>query len=489
MSSDLLHLTDLWQSLSVLVIGDAMLDCYLNGQSDRLCREAPVPVVSIHQRQMVPGGAANTATNVASLGGRTAFLSVIGTDTEGHALRQTLNQRGVITAHLLENADRETIAKQRVMAGSQILVRLDQGSTMALTPDLEQQVIQQLVEQFPQCDAIIVSDYGYGILTPRIIQALTDLQAQYPRTLVVDSKRLAVYQSVGVTAVKPNYEETIQLLGLPKQTTDRANQIAPHGNTLLKLTGAAIVAVTLDTEGAIVFERGQPPIRTFARPVPSQQTSGAGDTFIGALTLALAAGASTTMAASIATAATAIVVKQPGTTTCKAEELRQTLISGGQRMKLLLDQSDIATSIQQYRTAGQRIVFTNGCFDILHPGHVAYLTQAKALGDVLIVGVNSDESVRRLKGDGRPVNPLSDRLTVLSALSCVDHVIPFAESTPHHLIRIICPDIYVKGGDYTRETLPEADLVEELGGSVKILPYVDNRSTTRLIHHIRALHC
>lgn len=487
MSSDLLDLIDIWQSLTVLVIGDAMLDGYLSGDADRLCREAPAPVVAVHKRQDVPGGAANTAANVAGLGAKVRFLSVIGNDLEGDRLQRALQQRGISAADLVISSDRDTLAKQRILAGSQILVRLDQGSTEAIAPDTEQQLIHRLVTQFSDCDAVIVSDYGYGILTPRLVQTLAVLQARSPRTLVIDSRRLRNYCQVKATAVKPNYEEAIQLLGLSKQIDNRAEQITPCGQHLLDLTGARIVATTLDTEGAIVFESGQVPLRTYTRPVPHNQTSGAGDTYISALTLALAAGASTTTAASLATTATAIVVKQTGTSSCKAEELRQSVIDTADCSKLILDQSDLATYVQQYRTANRQIVFTNGCFDILHPGHVAYLTQAKALGDVLIVGVNTDDSIRQLKGTGRPVNPLSDRLTVLSALNCVDHVIPFAELTPKNLIRIIRPNVYVKGGDYTRETLPEAELVEELGGIVRILPYVDNRSTTRLIHQIRAL--
>ncbi len=488
MSTDLLHLIDDWQSLTVLVIGDAMLDSYLNGHADRLCREAPAPVVTVQQRQDVPGGAANTAANIASLGGRAWFLTAIGMDAAGDLLRQVLEQRGVSSAHLLSSPERSTLAKQRILASSQIVVRLDQGSVEPIGADLEQRLIDRLVELFPQCQAVIVSDYGYGILTPRVMQTLADLQARDPRILVVDSKRLPRYQSMLPTAVKPNYEEVIQLLGLSRQSNRRAEQIESYGDQLLEMTGAAIVTVTLDAEGAIVFEPGQPPLRTHVRPAPQNQTSGAGDTFISALTLALASGASTAMAASLATAATVSVVNQSATVTCNATELRQVLIEGGHRSKLVLDQSDLATYIQQYRLANRTIVFTNGCFDILHPGHVTYLTQAKALGDVLIVGVNTDESVRQLKGADRPVNPLSDRLTVLSALHCVDHVVPFAELTPHHLLRIVRPDIYVKGGDYTRATLPETELVEELGGVVTILPYVDNRSTTRLIRRIRALH-
>lgn len=487
MSSDLLHLIDSWKSLSVLVIGDAILDGYLSGSSDRLCREAPVPVVAINHHCDVPGGAANTAANITSLGGRTVFLSVISSDPEGDRLQHTLIQHGIPTDHLVISSTRKTLAKQRVLAGSQIIVRLDQGSTEAIDAKTEHHLIHHLIEQFPICDAVVVSDYHYGVITPRVIQTLVKLQKECPRVLVVDSRRLHAYQKIHATAVKPNYEEAIHLLGLTKQLKNRAEQIEPHGDRLLELTGAAIVAVTLDTEGAIVFEQGQVPLRTYTRPAPQNQTSGAGDTFISALTLALASGASTTTAVSLANGATGIVVKQPGTTACRASELRQSLIDGGNRSKLILDQSDLATYIQQYRTLGHRLVFTNGCFDILHPGHVAYLTQARALGDVLIVGVNSDESVRQLKGDGRPVNPLSDRLTVLAALNCVDHVIPFSERTPHNLIRIVCPDIYVKGGDYTRDTLPEVSLVEELGGIIKILPYVDNRSTTRLIHQIQAI--
>lgn len=486
-TSDLLNWIDAWQSSTVLVIGDAILDSYLNGRAERLCRDAPAPVVAVHQRQDIPGGAANTATNVASLGGKASLLSVIGSDREGERLRFVLEQRGVATVDLLTHRSRETLVKQRVVADSQILVRLDQGSTEAISPELEQQLIDRLMKRFPDSDAVIVSDYSYGILTPRVIETLTDLQARHPRTLVVDARHLKPYRAVGATAVKPNYDETIQLLGLPKQINGRVDQIAPHGQTLLNLTGARIVAVTLDTEGALIFE-SQTVTHTPARPAPSNQTSGAGDTFISAFTLALTAGTSTSTAAAIAATATGVVVQQSGTTACHVQALRQSLMRNHIPDKLVTDQSDLATLIQQYQTADYRIIFTNGCFDILHPGHVAYLTQAKVLGDVLIVGVNTDESVRRLKGESRPVNPLADRLAVLSALSCVDHVVPFSELTPHNLIRIICPHVYVKGGDYTRDTLPETDLIEELGGIVTILPYVDNRSTTQLIHQIRALH-
>ncbi|MBD2460889.1 D-glycero-beta-D-manno-heptose 1-phosphate adenylyltransferase [Oscillatoria sp. FACHB-1407] len=488
MEADLLHLVDCWSSLTVLVIGDVMLDCYLNGTTNRLCQEAPVPVVAVSQRQNYPGGAANVAANVASLGANVRLLSVIGDDHEGDRLRQALAARQVATADLLVTPTRTTLAKQRVMAADQVLVRFDQGSTEAIAPDLEDWVIERLTAEYAACDAVIVSDYGYGILTPRIIQRLATLQAQHPRVLAVDSKQLPAYQSVGMTLAKPNYVEATQVLGIPKRVDQRVEQILACGNYLLEMIGADTVAVTLDAEGAVVLLSGQPPIRTVAQPVPAQQTSGAGDTYISAFTLGLATGATVSTAATLAATATGVVVQQVGTTLCSATALVHAFEAQAypaHPRKILSDRATLSDCVQRLHQQGQRIVLTNGCFDILHAGHVAYLTQAKALGDVLIVGVNVDETVRQLKGSDRPVNPLADRLAVLAALGCVDYVVPFAELMPHALIRAICPTVFVKGGDYTRETLPEAELVEVLGGRVEILPYVRDRSTTRLIHRIQ----
>lgn len=466
-----------------------MLDCYLQGQSNRLCQEAPVPVVAVEQRQDFPGGAANTAANVAGLGAKVRLLSVIGQDGEGDRLQQVLQQRNV-DAELIKTPHRTTLSKQRVVAQNHLLLRFDQGTTEPIDLALENQFIDRLAQHFSVCDAVIVSDYGYGILTPRIIQAIVDLQNQYSRVVMVDSKQLSAYQAVKPTIVKPNYPETIRLLELTAQKERRAEQIMPYGDRLLELSGAAMVAATLDREGVILFQPNQPPLHQKATPVPANQTSGAGDTFISALTLSLTAQIPTAEALSLASAATAIVVQQPGTSVCTVEQLRQSILQSipGEAclQKQISDRTMLANCVQFYRQSGKKVVFTNGCFDILHAGHITYLEQAKALGDVLIIGVNSDESVRQLKGIGRPVNSLADRLTVLSALGCVDHVVPFSESTPHHLIQIVRPDIFVKGGDYTRNTLPEADLVESFGGIVKILPYMNDRSTTGTIEKIRS---
>ncbi|NJN90897.1 MAG: D-glycero-beta-D-manno-heptose 1-phosphate adenylyltransferase [Leptolyngbyaceae cyanobacterium SL_5_14] len=488
-----------FSKLNVLVIGEAILDIYLNGSSDRLCPEAPVPVVNITERLNVPGGAANTALNVSSLGGQVKLLSAVGEDAEADLLKQSLNSQGVSTT--LIQGSRQTLSKQRIVASSHLLVRFDQGSTDPISSKLETALIDRLVELFPICDAVIVSDYGYGILTPNVIYALEELQQRSPRTLVVDSKQLTQYQSIGVTAVKPNYNQATHLLGLEKLETraDRIDQILLYGEKILDLTGAKIAAITLDRDGALVFERDHPPHRTYANPVPQSQTSGAGDTFTSVLALAIAAGADSSTAASLAAAATAVVVAQPRTTACSIESLRQSvdemnrddagfgLPEEQDSPKLLITQDQLEQQLKHYRNTGRRIVFTNGCFDILHQGHVTYLNQAKALGDVLIVGVNSDESVRQLKGNTRPVNALADRMAVLAALNCVDAIAPFNETTPCNLIQIVRPHVFVKGGDYTRETLPEASLVEELGGVIKILPYLGDRSTTQLIKHIQNL--
>ena len=506
MKPELTKLLDAIAHLHVIVIGEAMLDGYLQGLSNSLCPEAPVPVVTLTNRLYVPGGAANTAVNVRSLSANVTFLSVIGDDWEGSQLQQALSERGVSTKHILKASNRQTLAKQRVITASQILVRFDSGTTDAIDADSEQALIEKLELLFSECDAVIVSDYGYGILTQRVIDALAQLQQNNPRVLVVDSKNLTAYRHLNVTAVKPNYKQAVQLLGIPLPPLikggmggiSRAEQIKPYEEKLLHLTGAKIAAVTLDAEGAMIFEHDSPPYRTYALPTAESRTSGAGDTYSSALTLALAAGAATPLAADFAAAAAAVVVRKEGTTACSAEELREFISKVGEAgeageqgispssppEKYIPNLNQLLTLVASYRNVGHKIVFTNGCFDILHAGHVSYLNRAKALGDILIIGVNSDDSIRRIKGVNRPINPLEDRIQVLGGLGCVDYLITFDENTPIDLIRLVQPDVYVKGGDYTKETLPEAPVVEQYGGIVELLPFVENRSTTRIIERV-----
>ena len=484
MSNNLFALMDAFSQRKILVIGEAMLDRYLKGSTNRLSQEAPVQVVSVQEKENIPGGAANTAANLRSLGAEPLFLSVVGEDEEGELLRQSLREYGISDEHLLVDPARQTLAKQRVLANGQMMIRFDQGSTEPISPKIEARLIKRLHALARQVDSIIVSDYNYGLLTPKVIQALAKIQQRDPHIIVVDAKTYHPYEALHITAVKPNYAEITQALKLDPKTSsaERIQQVEEHGHKILELANAQMAAVTLDEDGALIFERGQPVYRIYARPAEHNRVAGAGDTFMSALALALTAGAPTNTAAEIASAAAAIVVEKPGTSICYIEELKA-YFSGED--KYIVDGFHMSARVAAYRRQGKRIVFTNGCFDILHSGHIQYLNQAKAYGDILIVGINTDHSVRKVKGPNRPINPLEDRAQVLSALSCIDHIIPFDEDIPFTLIRMIQPDVFVKGGDYTRERLPEAALIEEMGGTVHILPYISDHSTTGIIERIR----
>ena len=480
----LADLLDRFADLSVVVVGDAMLDVYLEGPAQRLCREAPVPVVQLDRRADLAGGAANTAVNVGQLGADVRLVSVIGRDGEGERLRDTLEASGVRTETLVTRKERRTLSLNRVVAGAQILVRFDDGSREPIDEEAEDALVGCLQAALSRADAVILSDYGNGVITPRVVEVLREHQARSSAVLVVDSKHPAAFRQLRPTAVKPNWSEAVQLIGAGELdgVTERADGIAEHGERILEVTGAQIAAVTLDSEGAIVFERDRPPHRTYSKVRPHSRATGAGDTFVAGLTLALAAGAHTPAAAELASAAAAIVVGKEQTATCTADELRTHLVG---QAKYVPDLDALAERIEAYRKQGRRILFTNGCFDILHRGHITYLNRAKTLGDVLVVALNDDRSVRSLKGESRPINPLEDRAQVLAALSCVDCIVPFSGESPAEALRAVRPDLYVKGGDYTLETLPEAKLVEELGGTVRILPFMEDRSTTGIIDRIR----
>jgi D-beta-D-heptose 7-phosphate kinase/D-beta-D-heptose 1-phosphate adenosyltransferase len=483
MTAAIVDLVQSFPSLRVAIVGEAMLDSYLHGTADRLSREAPVPIVTLDGRIDAPGGAANAAANVAALGARPSLISIAGTDGEGERLRVSLDRLGVETDGLLAVRGRRTLAKQRVIAADQMLLRFDTGSVEPPPADAEDRLIEVVAEVAARSDLVVLSDYGYGVVSERLISALVELRDRLP-PVVVDAKDLRRHRRLRPNAVKPNYGEACRLLGEREADTSaaRERQIAASGERLLDVTGAQIAAVTIDTDGAFVFERGAPLHRTYARPASHSRAAGAGDTFVAAFALAIAAGAAAPVAAEIASAAAAIVVAKPGTSTCGLDELVGAFGGGG---KLIPSDEELRRLVRGWRAAGRQVVFTNGCFDILHRGHVSYLNRAKGLGDVLLVAVNSDSSVRRLKGQDRPVNGLEDRLSVLAALSCVDHVIAFDDPSPERLIRAIRPDLFVKGGDYAYDSLPEAPLVEELGGTVRILPYLEERSTSSLIARLR----
>jgi D-beta-D-heptose 7-phosphate kinase/D-beta-D-heptose 1-phosphate adenosyltransferase len=474
---------DALPGLAVLVVGDALLDEYLHGDGSRICREAPVPVVTVDERDARPGGAGNVAANVAALGARLRFLSVVGDDADGRALTASLQGAGVDVRDVLVEAGRRTIAKRRLVAGDQLVVRFDEGRRTPLRPHTRACLLARLPALFAAADVVVVSDYGYGVLDEELVALLARLQQATPRVLVVDARDFGRYRQVAATAMKPNYDEVQAMLAqAPGHGTDRAAAVSAQGDRLLDVMGTQVVAVTLDRDGAVVCERGRPAYRTWTRPVPHRRACGAGDSFTTAFALALAAGGDAPVAAEVAQAAAAVVTARDGTSTCSLDDLREHLAETTTRLE---PAAELAERVAFHRRQGRRIVFTNGCFDLLHRGHIDLLNRAKALGDVLVVGLNSDGSMRRLKGADRPINRLEDRAGVLAALSSVDHLVAFDELTATDLVALLRPDVYVKGGDYTQGMVPEAPYVVAYGGSVRILPYLEDRSTAALIRRIR----
>ncbi len=483
-SQDLAAVVRAFQGRRVGVIGEAMLDSYVEGNSSRLSPEAPVPVVNVSRRRDVPGGAANTAVNLQALCAAVRFVSIVGQDAAGMALSSALAARGIDTSGMLACAGRSTLVKHRVTAGGHLLLRFDEGCEEPLDADVEAALVDRLRCLHAESEALIVSDYGRGLMTSRVIRALSGLQEGDRKLLLVDAKQLDRYVDVPAVVAKPNYAEACRALSLPELAGDaaRLDQMRSHGPELMQRMRADLLAITLDSAGALFIERTGASYRTYARPVQNPQPAGAGDTFLAALTLALICGAAVPAAAELASAAAAVVVAKPGTACCLAAELCRQIAPSE---KCVSGEEQLRARIDSQRAAGASVVFTNGCFDVLHRGHVAFLNRARALGDVLVVGLNSDASVARLKGPGRPINGLDDRVQLLAALSAVDVIATFEDDRPDDLIRLIRPEVVAKGGNYTREQLPEAGLVAELGGRVEIVPLLPDHSTSGLIRRIR----
>ncbi len=457
----------------VLVVGEAMLDCYYNGHAERISPEGPVPVVNAASKQRYPGGATNAAANIAALGGHVRCLSVVGADEAGAALREELRARG-IEDDLLTDPHRATITKLRIVADGHYVVRFDEGERKALDSAIEQALIERLQVGFAECAAVIVADYCYGILSERVIAEIARLKETYQRLVLVDSKNLPLYRGMAASVITPNHLEAQRAAGWSVRDAERlsGDELEQLGRHLLQQIGSQWALVTLGPKGSLLFEAEQPTYRIAPRPVPNPHVSGAGDTFTAALALALAAGAAVRTAVEIAAEAAAVVVSKPGTATVSGRELLQRLAQSG----LLAEAAaDLETMLARYRQAGRRIVFTNGVFDGLSSSHIAFLRAAKQLGDVLIVGVNSDQGLVAQRGYGARL-PQNERLAVVAALELVDHVIAFDEPTPEAVIRAIRPNLHVKGGDYRVEELPEAAAVYEVGGEVVLLPLMDERA-------------
>ncbi|WP_203135951.1 D-glycero-beta-D-manno-heptose 1-phosphate adenylyltransferase [Microbacterium sp. JZ31] len=465
----------------VLVAGDLILDRWLRGGVRRLSREAPVPVVEAAEQTDCPGGAANTAVNLVALGARVRLVGEIGDDADGRTLRGLLDDAGVDTSGVIVDGTRPTASKTRIVGDDQILVRIDRARPAGT---LGEHLPEALA---PEADeTLVICDYGGGLFDDAVVAAL----ARRPRAMriVVDAHDVARWAPLRPDLVTPNARETEALLGrtLPDGAA-RADAVADVAGEVLAAAGAAAAIVTLDRDGTILLERtpegdASAGHRTRARPAPENQATGAGDTFAAAATVALAVGASAAAAADFAQRAADVVVSRPDTAVCTLADLDAG--AGALPAPGTLDHDALRAVVERERRRGRTVVFTNGCFDLLHLGHTAHLRQAKELGDVLVVALNDDASVRRLKGLGRPVNPLEDRARVLESLESVDYVTVFREDSPAALLADLRPDIYAKGGDYTPEMLEETAVVRGYGGEVRILDFIPAHSTTEMVTRI-----
>jgi rfaE bifunctional protein kinase chain/domain/rfaE bifunctional protein nucleotidyltransferase chain/domain len=466
----------------VTVVGDVILDRWLRGAVQRMSREAPVPVVEVGEPESCAGGAANTAVNLASLGARVRLVTVLGDDAEGRELLHLLAEAGVDTSAVVVRPG-VTASKTRIVGADQIIVRVDHIPRSPLPPETASRFLDALPAATGD-DTLIVCDYGAGLFDDSAIGRLAQVRSGWSR-LIVDAHDVGRWAPVHADVITPNASETASLLGrrLPDGAA-RTAAVASAAGDVLAASGAAAAVVTLDRDGTVVIEGGDVTERTHAHPAPEHQASGAGDTFAAALAVAQAVGLPLPESARFAQAAADIVVARPGTAVCSLADLEQS--AAGRESAHTLGLDDLRDRLAGEREAGRRIVFTNGCFDVIHRGHTTHLRQAKNLGDVLVVALNDDDSVRRLKGPERPVNTVADRTAVLEALDCVDYVVVFSEDTPIALLTELRPDIYAKGGDYTPEMLEETEVVRGYGGEVRILDYIASQSTTEIVNRIRS---
>jgi D-beta-D-heptose 7-phosphate kinase/D-beta-D-heptose 1-phosphate adenosyltransferase len=476
-----------FHGMRALVIGDAMLDSYFEGSAERLCKEGPVPVVHKVAAHRAPGGAANSAANLRALGAEVCYVGLIGRDAAGATLRAELRARGIDVRWLIEDESVETLHKLRVLADGHYVVRFDEGDASHASWAARRKVQDAIEAAFCGCDLVVVADYCYGLVSDEVIDQLRRLRAAHANVLAVDSKRVARFRCAQATVVTPNLAEARAATGLSGTSNGASPKAAAEevGRHLRSQLDADLIAITMAGDGVLLVNRDGAMTHLPAHPVSHAGDVGAGDSFTAAMALAMAAGAPAEQAAMIGIDAASIAVTKERTAVVEHQELLRR--AGLADQTQIASAPDIAAALDADRFAGRTIVFTNGVFDILHAGHVQLLRRAKSLGDVLVVGVNSDASTRRLKGPSRPINSERDRVALVAALDAVDYAVVFDEDTPAELIRAFRPHIHVKGGDYTPESLPEAAVVHEVGGRIEILPFVEGRSTTSVIDRIVSL--
>jgi D-beta-D-heptose 7-phosphate kinase/D-beta-D-heptose 1-phosphate adenosyltransferase len=473
---------------TVLCVGDLMLDHFVYGDVSRVSPEAPSLVIAVGREEQLLGGAGNVARGVAALGARCIFVGVIGEDESGRALTRTFadDYSDTIETYLMVDPSRPTTRKVRFVSEhhSTHLLRADWELAGPLRPDIEQSLIRACLRALPSADAVVLSDYAKGVLSPAVIRAVLDKARELGKPVVVDPKGLDFSIYRGATLITPNRKELADATRLAARNDD---DIAVAAEQLAASVECDGVLVTRSEEGMTLYTRAAGALHVPAYPVKVRDVSGAGDTVAAVMAVMLAAEADLETAARAANAAAAVVVGKRGTSTATIAELRSRLLppaSLAAEEKVVLDWSILDERLAEWR--GLRVGFTNGCFDLLHPGHVKLMTEARAVCDRLVVGLNSDASVRRLKGLERPVQDQQARAEVLAALEAVDLVVIFEQDTPVELIRRIKPTVLVKGADYRIEEVVGRDVVEAEGGRVVLVDLVPGYSTSALVRRSAA---
>ncbi len=466
-----------YKDITVLVAGDVMLDRYWNGSAERISPEAPVPVVLVEGFEERPGGAGNVARSITALGGQCSLAALLGEDESGEQLERLLLQENVSLCCVKEQAAK-TVTKLRVVSRNQQLIRLDFESNF--TKEAVRSLTDIVCGELERHDALILSDYKKGSLEN--ISEIIEKSNAEDISVFIDPKGNDFSRYKNATVITPNQAEFTAIVG------DVANEqeLAERGMQLLTELKLTALIITRSEKGVTLIEKSGDIVNIPARAKEVFDVTGAGDTFISVLAASYAAKSTFEDAVNIANAAASVVVGKLGAATVSKEEIESELYRSSQMFSKIIAEQELIERVNHLRAEGKKIVMTNGCFDILHSGHVEYLLKAKELGDVLIVAVNSDDSVTQIKGETRPINKLQDRMTVLSGLQSVDWLVSFNQDTPLDLIQKILPDVLVKGGDYTVEEIVGNDIVKESGGEVTIIDYVDSYSTSNLISKINS---
>ena len=452
-----------------------MLDRYLFGSTSRISPEAPVPVVHVQETDDRAGGAANVAVNLASLGVSTRLVGVVGQDAAAESLQEIMNDRGIVCEFQRVN-DRPTITKTRVQSRGQQLIRLDQEAAVAMPGSAVTGALQKNIDD---AGAVVLSDYGKGALSDVAAMIKVCRDAGVPA--LVDPKGTDFNKYRGASVITPNQSEFESVVG----ACETNEELVSKARAMIGDLDLDALLITRSEKGMLLLKADEEPVFLSTQAREVFDVTGAGDTVIATFAGALASGEDYESSAALANVAAGLVVRKIGVATVTPREISVSLHQRGQGGLGLVGRSELKAMVAESRNRDERVIMTNGCFDVLHAGHVAYLEEAKSLGDRLIVAVNDDDSVRRLKGESRPINTLVDRLMVLAGLAAVDWVIPFGEDTPADLISDVLPDVLVKGGDYKAEEIVGAKDVLRNGGEVRVLAYRDGQSSSRIIDKLR----